>query len=124
MSGSDDRKSGKVRTEAEIRAERLAKTLRDNLQRRKQQARARRAGAADEGSGLLAGPEQGAGLAGRVIPAPGYGLSMGPVGVDGSGPGVQGPPSADGSEPGAQGPAGSVSDGADSSAAKKDESGG
>jgi hypothetical protein len=124
MSGSDDRKSGKVRTEAEIRAERLAKTLRDNLQRRKQQARARRAGAADEGSGLAAAPRQGTGVEGGVMPAPGYGLSMGPAGADGSEPGVQGPPSADGSGPGAQGPAGSVSDGADSSAAKKDESGG
>jgi hypothetical protein len=51
MSGKD----GKIRTEAEIRAERLAKTLRDNLQRRKQQARARRAGEADETTGLPAG---------------------------------------------------------------------
>ena len=54
MSGKDETKSGKIRTEAEIRAERLAKTLRDNLQRRKQQARARRAGAADETDGLPA----------------------------------------------------------------------
>lgn len=52
MSANDETKSGKFRTEAEIRAERLAKTLRDNLQRRKQQARARRAGAADETVGL------------------------------------------------------------------------
>ncbi|MCQ4631314.1 hypothetical protein GB927_014780 [Shinella sp. CPCC 100929] len=55
MSGNDDKKSGKIRTEAEIRAERLAKTLRDNLQRRKQQARSRRAGAADETIGLPGG---------------------------------------------------------------------
>ncbi|WP_411033796.1 hypothetical protein [Shinella sp. BYT-45] len=54
MSSKDGTKSGKIRTEAEIRAERLAKTLRDNLQRRKQQARARRAGAADETIGLPA----------------------------------------------------------------------
>jgi hypothetical protein len=39
---------------AEARRERLAKNLRDNLQRRKQQMRARRAGAADETSGLPA----------------------------------------------------------------------
>ena len=52
MSGKDGTKSAKIRTEAEIRAERLAKTLRDNLQRRKQQARARRAGEADETTGL------------------------------------------------------------------------
>jgi ribosome recycling factor len=38
----------------EARRERLAKNLRDNLQRRKQQMRARRAGAADETSGLPA----------------------------------------------------------------------
>lgn len=55
MSGSDDKKNGKIRTEAEIRAERLARTLRDNLQRRKQQGRARRAGAADETVGLPGG---------------------------------------------------------------------
>ncbi|WP_439614978.1 hypothetical protein [Shinella sp.] len=55
MSGNDDKKSGKIRTEAEIRAERLAKTLRDNLQRRKQQARSRRASAADETVGLPGG---------------------------------------------------------------------
>ena len=54
MSGKDDTKSGKIRTEAELRAERLAKTLRENLQRRKQQARARRAGDADEAIGLPA----------------------------------------------------------------------
>ena len=41
-------------SEAEARRQRLAKTLRDNLQRRKQQARARRAGDADETSGLPA----------------------------------------------------------------------
>ncbi|MEY9167312.1 hypothetical protein ABIE78_005431 [Sinorhizobium fredii] len=42
------------KSEAEVRRQRLAKTLRDNLQRRKQQARARRAGDADETSGLPA----------------------------------------------------------------------
>ena len=47
MSDKEETKTRKIRTEAEIRAERLAKTLRDNLQRRKQQARARRSGAAD-----------------------------------------------------------------------------
>jgi hypothetical protein len=56
MSGADETKDRKIRTEAEIRAERLARTLRDNLQRRKQQARARRAGAADETTGLPAAP--------------------------------------------------------------------
>ena len=40
--------------QAEARRERAAKTLRDNLMRRKQQGRARRAGAADETSGLPA----------------------------------------------------------------------
>jgi len=40
--------------EAEARRQRLAKNLRDNLQRRKQQARARRSGEADETSGLPA----------------------------------------------------------------------
>jgi hypothetical protein len=54
MTDKKETKPGKIRTEAEIRAERLAKTLRDNLQRRKQQARARRSGAADETVGLPA----------------------------------------------------------------------
>ncbi|WP_331373252.1 hypothetical protein [Sinorhizobium chiapasense] len=40
--------------EADAKRLRLAKNLRDNLQRRKQQMRARRAGAADEASGLPA----------------------------------------------------------------------
>jgi len=40
--------------QAEARRQRAAKTLRDNLLRRKQQGRARRAGAADETSGLSA----------------------------------------------------------------------
>ncbi|MBN9054275.1 MAG: hypothetical protein J0H80_10985 [Rhizobiales bacterium] len=52
MGGKDETGSGRIRTEAELRAERLAKTLRENLQRRKQQARARRAGDADETTGL------------------------------------------------------------------------
>ena len=55
MSDTDGTKDRKIRTEAELRAERLAKTLRDNLQRRKQQARARRAGEADEAEGLPGG---------------------------------------------------------------------
>jgi len=54
MSDKEETKTRKIRTEAEIRAERLAKTLRDNLQRRKQQARARRSGEADETTGLPA----------------------------------------------------------------------
>lgn len=41
-------------TEQDLRKARLAKTLRDNLQRRKQQMRARRSGAADETIGLPA----------------------------------------------------------------------
>ncbi|MBP1885890.1 hypothetical protein [Sinorhizobium mexicanum] len=40
--------------EADAKRLRLARNLRDNLQRRKQQMRARRAGAADEASGLPA----------------------------------------------------------------------
>ncbi|QRM54186.1 hypothetical protein [Sinorhizobium sp. BG8] len=56
---TDDENTGgkaaqKQKTEAERRAERLAKTLRENLQRRKQQSRARRSGAADEAIGLPA----------------------------------------------------------------------
>ncbi|ASQ05076.1 hypothetical protein HR059_01755 [Sinorhizobium meliloti WSM1022] len=47
-------KGGGHSSEAEARRLRLAKNLRDNLQRRKQQMRARRAGAADETSGLPA----------------------------------------------------------------------
>ena len=54
MDEGDGKTGGRVRSEAELRAERLARTLRENLQRRKQQARARRAGAADETSGLPA----------------------------------------------------------------------
>jgi len=54
MDEGDGKTGGRVRSEAELRAERLARTLRENLQRRKQQARARRAGAADEASGLPA----------------------------------------------------------------------
>ncbi|MBD9486114.1 hypothetical protein GFB56_05400 [Ensifer sp. T173] len=41
-------------TESDLRKARLAKTLRDNLQRRKQQMRARRSGAPDEAIGLPA----------------------------------------------------------------------
>lgn len=40
--------------QAQARRERAAKTLRDNLLKRKQQGRARRAGSADETSGLPA----------------------------------------------------------------------
>jgi hypothetical protein len=50
----DDGMSPEVRRRAEERKARAAKTLRDNLMRRKQQGRARRAGAADETSGLPA----------------------------------------------------------------------
>ncbi len=52
--GKNGETGGRGRTEAELRAERLARTLRENLQRRKQQARARRAGDADETTGLPA----------------------------------------------------------------------
>lgn len=45
---------GAARSEAELRRERAAAKLRENLQRRKQQARARRAGEADETVGLPA----------------------------------------------------------------------
>ncbi len=41
-------------TEADLKKARLARNLRDNLMRRKQQMRARRSGAADEVSGLPA----------------------------------------------------------------------
>ena len=54
MSGKDGTKDGKTRSEAELRTEGLARTLRENLQRRKQQARARRAGDADQATGLPA----------------------------------------------------------------------
>ena len=53
MDKDGDRTDGR-KTEAERRAQRLAKSLRENLQRRKQQARARRAGDADETVGLPA----------------------------------------------------------------------
>jgi hypothetical protein len=43
-----------ARRQADARRERAAKTLRENLLRRKQQGRARRAGDADETSGLPA----------------------------------------------------------------------
>lgn len=42
------------KTGADLRRERAAAKLRENLQRRKQQSRARRAGAADEATGLPA----------------------------------------------------------------------
>ena len=47
-----EREAGRAR--AEERKARLAKTLRDNLSRRKHQARARREGGADETEGLPA----------------------------------------------------------------------
>ena len=47
-------KRKKDTTEQDLRKARLAKTLRDNLQRRKQQMRARRSGAPDEAIGLPA----------------------------------------------------------------------
>ena len=48
------REKKKDTTEADLKKARLAKNLRDNLMRRKQQMRARRSGAADELSGLPA----------------------------------------------------------------------
>lgn len=54
MDDDGGKTGGGAKSEAERRAERLARTLRENLQRRKQQARARRAGGADETSGLPA----------------------------------------------------------------------
>lgn len=45
--------------QAQARRERAARTLRENLQRRKQQGRARRAGDADEAVGL---PAAGSGI--------------------------------------------------------------
>jgi hypothetical protein len=50
--GADARQS--QRTEAEIRRDRAAQKLRENLSRRKQQTRARRSGHADETDGLPA----------------------------------------------------------------------
>ncbi|OCP05035.1 hypothetical protein BC374_16130 [Ensifer sp. LC13] len=47
-------KKMKDTTEADLKKARLARNLRDNLMRRKQQMRARRSGAADEISGLPA----------------------------------------------------------------------
>ncbi|SOC45329.1 hypothetical protein SAMN05892877_1158 [Rhizobium subbaraonis] len=52
--GAKARESEAVRARADERKARLSKTLRDNLARRKQQARARRAGAADDTDGLPA----------------------------------------------------------------------
>ena len=53
--GAGKRERGQeARRQAEARRERAAKTLRENLLRRKQQGRARRAGDADETSGLPA----------------------------------------------------------------------
>jgi hypothetical protein len=51
---STDPKDMPRQSEAERRAARLAEELRANLQRRKQQIRARRAGAAETGEGLPA----------------------------------------------------------------------
>lgn len=52
--GTLRREKKKDTTEADLKKARLARNLRDNLQRRKQQMRARRSGAADEVSGLPA----------------------------------------------------------------------
>lgn len=52
--GKTRQKKKKDTTEADLKKARLARNLRDNLQRRKQQMRARRSGAADELSGLPA----------------------------------------------------------------------
>lgn len=51
---SEGRKDKATMTEAERRAARLAAQLKANLQRRKQQVRARRAGEAETGEGLPA----------------------------------------------------------------------
>ena len=60
MSGTmgQDNNSPKSRTPAQARKDRLAEQLRANLQRRKQQVRARRAGAMDDTSGLPAADRQ------------------------------------------------------------------
>ncbi|WP_429812907.1 hypothetical protein [Ensifer sp. B1-9] len=52
--GETRQKKKKDTTEADLKKARLARNLRDNLQRRKQQMRARRSGAADEANGLPA----------------------------------------------------------------------
>ena len=52
--GKGRQKKIKDATEADLKKARLARNLRDNLMRRKQQMRARRSGAADEVSGLPA----------------------------------------------------------------------
>lgn len=52
-------KNQTLKRQAEARAERLAEQLRTNLQRRKQQSRARRAGEANEGTGLPASEQPG-----------------------------------------------------------------
>jgi len=52
--GGAEAASARQKTEAERRREREAAKLRENLQRRKQQLRARRAGSADETDGLPA----------------------------------------------------------------------
>ena len=52
--GETRQKKKKDTTEADLKKARLARNLRDNLQRRKQQMRARRAGGPDEASGLPA----------------------------------------------------------------------
>lgn len=49
--------SAAKKSPAEARKDRLAVELRANLQRRKQQTRARRKGAMDEASGLPASPQ-------------------------------------------------------------------
>ncbi|HEV7308870.1 hypothetical protein [Ensifer sp.] len=52
--GKARKEKKKDTTEADLKKARLARNLRDNLMRRKQQMRARRSGAADEVSGLPA----------------------------------------------------------------------
>ncbi|WP_077962427.1 hypothetical protein [Ensifer adhaerens] len=52
--GKVRREKKKDTTEADLKKARLARNLRDNLMRRKQQMRARRSGAADDVSGLPA----------------------------------------------------------------------
>ena len=64
------RRKSEAERQAEARRARAAQTLRDNLMKRKQQGRARRAGAADETSGLPAAPSASPTTAGSgVAPA-------------------------------------------------------
>lgn len=54
----EGKKANEGKSTAQIRKDRLAEQLRVNLQRRKQQVRARRGGAMDETAGLPASKEK------------------------------------------------------------------